>query len=56
MIYAFFMRERYTYNVVRGAYIGYMDGHIFFIELSEYDEKYHKITYTQNWMNLFLDL
>lgn len=25
----FFMRERYTYNVVRGAYIGYMDGHIF---------------------------
>ena len=35
------MREQYEHDIVCGAYAGYMGGKDFFIELSEYDGKYH---------------
>lgn len=42
-----FMKERYEYNIIHGAYIGYINDKQFFIQLSEYDKEYYKITYTK---------
>ena len=42
-----FMKERYEYNIIREAYIGYINDKQFFIQLSEYDREYYKITYTR---------
>lgn len=42
-----FMKERYEYNIIRGAYVGYINDKKLFIQLSEYDREYYKITYTR---------
>lgn len=46
-----FMKERYEYNIIQGAYIGYINDKQFFIQLSECDKEYYKITYTRGWFS-----